>query len=93
MKGRHCVHHLFLCHFVIRYFRYFNKHSSITSFVDVGFVITDKDLFRAIMENQDLVAILPNEEFFRGNKPLLSQLGEHLVISFHLIDCLGGLLR
>ena len=78
MKGRHCVHHLFLCHFVIRYFRYFNKHSSITSFVDVGFVITDKDLFRAIMENQDLVATLPNEEFFRGNKPLLSQLGEHM---------------
>ncbi len=38
-------------------------------------IITDKDVFRAIMENQDS---LPNEEFFRGNKPLLSQLGEHM---------------
>jgi predicted transcriptional regulator len=41
-------------------------------------IITDKDVFRVIMENQDLVASLSNEEFFRGNKPLLSQLGEHM---------------
>src|SRR6266540_3885957 len=41
-------------------------------------IITDKDVFRAIMENQDLVATLPNEEFFGKNKPLLSQLGEHM---------------
>jgi CBS domain-containing protein len=39
-------------------------------------IITDKDVFRAIMENQDLVASLSNEEFFRGNKPLLTKLGE-----------------
>ena len=41
-------------------------------------IITDKDVFIEIMENQDLVASLSNEEFFRGNKPLLSQLGEHM---------------
>jgi CBS domain-containing protein len=41
-------------------------------------IITDKDVFRVIMENQDLVASLSIEEFFRGNKPLLSHLGEHM---------------
>jgi CBS domain-containing protein len=40
-------------------------------------IITDKDVFRAIMEN-DLVASLSNEEFFRGNKPLLTKLGEDM---------------
>ena len=34
-------------------------------------IITDKDVFRAIMENQDLLASLSNEEIFRENKPLL----------------------
>jgi CBS domain-containing protein len=40
-------------------------------------IITDKDVFRAIIEN-DLVASFSNEEFFRGNKPLLTKLGEDM---------------
>src|SRR5207244_6357847 len=39
-------------------------------------IITDKDVFRAIMENQDLLASLSNEDIFRENKPLLRKLGE-----------------
>jgi|SRR6266487_2268753 CBS domain-containing protein len=42
-------------------------------------IITDKDVFRAIMENQDLLASLSNEEIFRENKPLLRKLGEGVI--------------
>lgn len=42
-------------------------------------IITDKDVFRAIMENQDLLASLSNEEIFRENKPSLRKLGEGVI--------------
>jgi predicted transcriptional regulator len=42
-------------------------------------IITDKDIFRAIISNQQLVnSISTNNELFKEHKPLLDQFGENM---------------
>ena len=40
-------------------------------------IITDKDIFRAIVNNQDLLLSLPNDELIREHRTTYEQFGKY----------------